>query len=577
MAGGKETPRQKMIGMMYLVLTALLALNVSKSILDAFVAIEENIQVTNQNEFARGNEKKAQLTEQVNIATDQKLKALAKNQLETAELIDQETAKFIAYVDQLKMELLTSCGEEISEGKDKIVLQAYSQKEPLKPARLNLEKVNAKDNYDVAMHMFIGESITSPKGEGLKLWNSYLAYRDKITEILAKSAPSEGKAYFFKVPTIKSFLDYNDLNKQIIKAIEKSHVHPDDHEIVRKLFSSLTKQEYSTVNDVKNIHWIGKTFDHAPSVAAIASLSSLQNEVLSARADAISHIRGRIGGSDYAFNKIMPLAYGPDLVNSGDQIDIKVLMAAYDSYSNPTVRTESGTVESISNGIGNISLKAGSPGEMRIKGSIAVKTKRGEMKEMPWEKEIRVMKPMGTVSLPGLNRLYRNYENVVEAVASGFEETILQGKDVVLTKKGNQWIATPGSSRTCSITVYGKNKSDNKMVSLGTFNYNVSNMPQPSLYWGSVQSGENISFFGNGMFSKYPPEIPISANYSIVNWTVSAPSLRSEMTITGNKPTAQQEAMLKMIKKGERITVVATVRPDRGGPLMKTAGTWVYR
>ena len=43
MAGGKETPRQKMIGMMYLVLTALLALNVSKAILDAFVAIEENI------------------------------------------------------------------------------------------------------------------------------------------------------------------------------------------------------------------------------------------------------------------------------------------------------------------------------------------------------------------------------------------------------------------------------------------------------------------------------------------------------------------------------------------------------
>ena len=48
MAGGKETPRQKMIGMMYLVLTALLALNVSKSILDAFVNIEENIQ---ENDF----------------------------------------------------------------------------------------------------------------------------------------------------------------------------------------------------------------------------------------------------------------------------------------------------------------------------------------------------------------------------------------------------------------------------------------------------------------------------------------------------------------------------------------------
>ena len=37
--GGKETPRQKMIGMMYLVLTALLALNVSKQVLDAFSKI----------------------------------------------------------------------------------------------------------------------------------------------------------------------------------------------------------------------------------------------------------------------------------------------------------------------------------------------------------------------------------------------------------------------------------------------------------------------------------------------------------------------------------------------------------
>jgi len=61
MAGGKETPRQKMVGMMYLVLTALLALNVSKSILDAFVAIEENIQVSNENEYTRGEEKKSQL------------------------------------------------------------------------------------------------------------------------------------------------------------------------------------------------------------------------------------------------------------------------------------------------------------------------------------------------------------------------------------------------------------------------------------------------------------------------------------------------------------------------------------
>lgn len=41
MSGGKETPRQKMIGMMYLVLTALLALQVNNSVLQKFIFIDE--------------------------------------------------------------------------------------------------------------------------------------------------------------------------------------------------------------------------------------------------------------------------------------------------------------------------------------------------------------------------------------------------------------------------------------------------------------------------------------------------------------------------------------------------------
>ena len=43
MGGGKETPRQKMIGLMYLVLMALLAMNVSKEIINAFVTLKNKI------------------------------------------------------------------------------------------------------------------------------------------------------------------------------------------------------------------------------------------------------------------------------------------------------------------------------------------------------------------------------------------------------------------------------------------------------------------------------------------------------------------------------------------------------
>ena len=48
MSGAKETPRQKMIGMMYLVLTALLAMNISKDVLIAFITVESGLIAKNK-------------------------------------------------------------------------------------------------------------------------------------------------------------------------------------------------------------------------------------------------------------------------------------------------------------------------------------------------------------------------------------------------------------------------------------------------------------------------------------------------------------------------------------------------
>ena len=44
MAGGKESPRQKMIGMMYLVLTAMLALQVSSAIIEKFILLNNSLE-----------------------------------------------------------------------------------------------------------------------------------------------------------------------------------------------------------------------------------------------------------------------------------------------------------------------------------------------------------------------------------------------------------------------------------------------------------------------------------------------------------------------------------------------------
>ncbi|NDC93641.1 MAG: hypothetical protein EB087_08040, partial [Flavobacteriales bacterium] len=147
MAGGKETPRQKMIGMMYLVLTALLALNVSKQVLEAFAAIEDNTQRSNENLYFKGEESKSTLIEEVetlNKPKDKAKKAKIKTYLSIITKLDKETGKMIRFIDDIKFKLLTEAGEEYDKNspklKDKefIIWSKYNYKAPVKPIRFNL-------------------------------------------------------------------------------------------------------------------------------------------------------------------------------------------------------------------------------------------------------------------------------------------------------------------------------------------------------------------------------------------------------------------------------------------------------
>ena len=55
MSTEKLSPRQQMIGLMYLVLLAMLAMNASKDLLNAFIFLDDGIKVTNEN-LSNGNE-----------------------------------------------------------------------------------------------------------------------------------------------------------------------------------------------------------------------------------------------------------------------------------------------------------------------------------------------------------------------------------------------------------------------------------------------------------------------------------------------------------------------------------------
>ncbi|OJW72215.1 MAG: gliding motility protein GldM [Candidatus Amoebophilus sp. 36-38] len=110
MSGEKLSARQKMIGMMYLVLTALLALQVSSSVLDKFILINKSLEKSIQKQEAENNIRLSHIRTAVE-ETGNRLKDV--ELLEKALAIKQEGNKVISYINSLKDELI-----ELTGGKD---------------------------------------------------------------------------------------------------------------------------------------------------------------------------------------------------------------------------------------------------------------------------------------------------------------------------------------------------------------------------------------------------------------------------------------------------------------------------
>ncbi|HLL93690.1 MAG TPA: gliding motility protein GldM [Spirosoma sp.] len=112
MAGTKETPRQKMIGMMYLVLTALLALQVTSAILEKFVLLNNSL------EQSTGSSNRVnQATLEAIRATVQKSGNRANDLaiVKQADEVRKQTADIISKIDGLKQRIITDAGGGVDE------------------------------------------------------------------------------------------------------------------------------------------------------------------------------------------------------------------------------------------------------------------------------------------------------------------------------------------------------------------------------------------------------------------------------------------------------------------------------
>src|SRR5574344_186532 len=139
-----ETPRQKMIGMMYLVLTAMLALNVSADILNGFLMVDKSL-ISN---IETGKKQNFALFEEMNYLNSQN-PAKVGEWLEKSKLVQLKSDSLIDFIHESKAALMMMAdGVEIN--KDTV----------------NNYKLVTKDNTDIASRYFIGGNEVSGTEKG---------------------------------------------------------------------------------------------------------------------------------------------------------------------------------------------------------------------------------------------------------------------------------------------------------------------------------------------------------------------------------------------------------------------------
>ncbi|HEX3935264.1 MAG TPA: hypothetical protein VHW43_11335, partial [Puia sp.] len=251
-----KEPRQKMINMMYLVLTALLALNVSVEVLNAFRTVNHSIERSNQVIDEKNNLTYNAFTREI---ADPQTAALAKIWAPPAMKVKALSATFTTYLDSLKAKLVDASNPQMKDGKMDYTL----------------------GNLDAATRLFDRE------GQGKILYDSLRKYRQDLLNILDPA----------NFPDVSQAVK-DDLKKQQVEFARRL---PIDTRIPE------SEEGNELVGNDSAHNWTIRYFHMTPTVAALTILSKFQSDVKNSESQVVDYLHKQIGEVKVVFNKFEPL------------------------------------------------------------------------------------------------------------------------------------------------------------------------------------------------------------------------------------------------------------------------------
>jgi len=437
-----KEPRQQMINIMYLVLTALLALNISAEILNAFKMLNKSIDNSNTSAEQKASDSMKR------FAASVEKDPFGKPYYNVALSADSIGNYYTAYVKNLMTEMV-----------------AESNKNSKDPS--STEIINDREK-ETATRFAEGGKATELKNKLEEAKSKFIALFD------VNRKKSDGSPMFTEA-------DLTTL-KQGIAIEDYSQTPTDEHG--------------------KPTTWERKTFFQMPIAPAITLINKMQNDIKTTQAFVIDKLYKKVNEADIVIdNYVVGVAPNGTKFIQGEEFMADVFLSASSSQQKPNISVNGSGMPLDAQGIAH--YKSGvlnSVGERSFNFTINYQDVHGQKKTVNETRKITVVPPpdhVAVVSPTKMNVFYIGVDNPVAASITGIPakdtNASMSGGSISPAGPGTYTVRvqTPGKA---TINLSGKNQLG-KTVNLSS-EFRVKRIPDPTPELGGKSGGK----MGTGEF-----------------------------------------------------------------------------
>ena len=544
-----------MIGMMYLVLTALLALNISKEVLNGFVKVEKSLRTTQGTLNGKVKETMGEL-EGKYAANKEKVQPF----MNQAQELNKRAEALVQYITQLKARSMSASVGDYAEQEGAGFSKYIGKDEFGNDTTLSLMYIDKKDEYQSLTAFMVGSEPQAPKQDE---WSAHML-RVKMEE----------------------FRDY-------IKAIKFK----DNLGGTRELPDYIKDQVDATfhfgteMEDGKEVLWEAANFYDVPLAAVMPLMTKMTLDIQDAQEDILAWLLSGVDAKSYKFTKLRPIVVvGQNYLLRGDSMRADILLAAYDETNRPSIVVGSSNFSGTkpSGNVNGTPLKvsadglglfrrstSGMPiGDVTYEGVIRYQGPDGAIETHPFvTPTFTIAEPALVVSPTKMNVFYRGLDNPVEisvpGVASDKLTATISGDHKLTRGADGTFIVRPGASPEANITVTAT-MPDGSKKTMPPRKFRVKRVPDPvPVFAGKVPTDRSIS--------KGDLQVAVGVAARMENFdfevATTVRSFRMTATVGGNivekesnsnKVTADMKAMLEQVRKGNLVMLseIRVAMPD---------------